>query len=214
MKRLFFLLLMQLPFSGFGCDCESDNDVRSNWRGADQVFIAVLVRADTSGSIHDQYGKALNLYTLRIVESLKDTVFAFGDYDLRTFAAQQHGGLCDFGEFSPNKRYVIFAYEGYFQHLLTASICGRTGPYQSFTSVELQNLRELGKEFRAAKRAHKLPWNEQHSENRKATALQKLREEVQQVSRKLLWTQALVAFLGFIIIVTLLRHWLGRDKSR
>lgn len=143
---LFLLLALRAP--GFGCTCATNEFIESNWKHADQVFLGVVIRADTSGNVRTRSGTAANLYTIRIIESYKDTVFRLFDYDLRTFLVKQGGGSCDYADFKLGGQYIVFGYEFLDSQFLLTSQCGRTGELHTFTSAEIQELRALNTKSR------------------------------------------------------------------
>lgn len=146
------LILALQTVRGLSCECDRNEDVVSNWQHAAQVFIGVLVSADSSGHIYNQNGRSAYVFTLKIVESLKGQAAFNSRYYLRSFI-NTNSSMCRYGYFRAGRRYIVFAYNDRIAGFLSASSCGRTGPESSFSTAELQQLRKLGAEWQNAQQA-------------------------------------------------------------
>lgn len=142
MKKLFLLLVIILSCSGYACSCDSPYPVKESFNDAKEVFIAKIIRIDSTHL--SDYGQKIYLYDVKIIHFFKKDPHNRSE-EIRTFFYRNSIGGCDF-EFISGEKYLIYEANGEMnpqKSMNYASKCSRTALLTRVDKKEINELENL-----------------------------------------------------------------------
>jgi len=136
-KMFFFLFLILTKSTAYSCDCDGKPSVEENWKLADQIFTAKIIKIDSS--LYGAYGGKVYSFTIQIEKVYKDEVYSGRKF--RNILAIS-AGSCDYF-FNVGSEYLIYAKSN--NYTLSCSFCSRTDLVKNVNSEEFELLDKLKK---------------------------------------------------------------------